>query len=674
MLFYNIFLLSNSNMMKNTIKNIILDNLNVGILVLDSSYKTVYINKYLSYNFNIFKDTFDYKLQYLKIIHPDDIDDESYKCVRFFTNKQNSINTCRFKINNEYKWMKISRIYHDNKYLHSFENIDEYKKIYSDLHEEKLKNDKDYKQKSTFLANMSHEIRTPINGIVGMLTLLDDTTLSSEQRDYTDMLRECSNNLMTVINDILDFSKLEAGKVNLDMKCYNLRKCVESTVDILSAKIYEKQLDFSYDIDDSIYENISIDNNRLKQVLLNLLGNAIKFTDKGSVKLHISKIDQLDNENQISIKFSIVDSGCGITKNNYKYLFKSFNQLENNSKINEGTGLGLVICKELVTLMNGKIWVDWSEVNEGSRFCFIITTSHCKCITSNDTQEKNIDVLKNRKILILDDNRENRLSLAGIVKKWGMIPRTYSSAIEALYMYEEDYALGLIDVQMPEMSGKDFAIKLKKQNESTKRKQLPLIALSSLGEIKQDYSTYFKAILTKPIKETKLKELCIDSIINNSSSNYQIQHIPMMFDLTVDLKNSINILIVEDVIINQRVVTIFLQKLGFVNIDIVDDGKKCLEAMSKKKYDVILLDIRMPIMNGELVFKYIFDYYTHDINNAYSFKNTKKPYIIAVTAYSQKEDREKYLSMGFDQYISKPIIITELDIIMNNFISNLLAN
>ena len=649
-------------------------------MVLDSEYNNIYINKYAIDYFNLNLNS--NKLDYSKLIHPDDFENDSYKCNIFFKKKQNTVNICRFKINNEstsevYKWIRITRIYiDDNNFIHTFENIDEYKKLYNDLHQEKLKNDIDYKQKSIFLANMSHEIRTPINGIIGMLTLLDDTTLSNEQRDYTDMLRECSNNLMTVINDILDFSKLEAGKVNLDIKCCSLRKCIESTVDILSGKIYEKQLDFTYNIDNSIHETINIDDNRLKQILLNLLNNAIKFTDKGSIKLNISKIESIKNEEgTVSIKFSIIDTGCGIVEANYKYLFKSFNQLDNNAKINEGTGLGLVICKQLLKLMNGDIWIEKSEINKGSEFSFTINTTYCKSKLLNNQVSKNIEILKNRKILILDDNRENRLSLAGIVKKWGMIPRTFSSAIEALYMFEEDYSLGLIDVQMPEMSGKDFAIKLKK-HENNNKKNLPLIALSSLGEIKQDYSIYFKAILTKPIKETKLMELCIDSIRNNNS-NYKIQHVPM-FDMTIELKNSINILIAEDVIINQRVLTIFLQKLGFINIDIVDDGKKCLEAMSKKKYDIILLDIRMPIMNGELVFKYIFDFYTSKqlVNNNVcgKFMNNKRPYIIAVTAYSQKEDREKYLKMGFDQYISKPIIIEHLDIVMNNFINNLLSN
>jgi signal transduction histidine kinase/DNA-binding response OmpR family regulator len=651
----------------------ILEYINVGIIVLDDNFKNIFINKYLIKLFNLTDNLDTYSLLY-KYIHPEDLNKENDICNNFFTDKKSSDNISRFIINNDYKFIKISRVY-NNRYIHTFYLLDEYESEYECLHKEKIKQDEEYKQKSSFLANMSHEIRTPINGIIGMLTLLDDTTLSNEQRDYIDMLRECSNNLMTIINDILDFSKLNAGKVKLEQKSFNLRKCIESVSDILSSKLYEKQLDLKYKIDNSIYENIFIDGNRLKQILLNLIGNSIKFTNKGSILLNVSNVS--NTTDSLKLKFSITDTGCGIRKDDYKYLFKSFNQLDNNIKLSEGTGLGLVICKQIVTLMNGDIWVEHSEINKGTTFSFTIITKGCPDVQLPSKQLQINDVLKNRKILILDDNRENRLSLAGTVRKWGMIPRTYSSAIESLILYEDDYSLGLIDVHMPEMSGKDFAIKLKLQNEQNNRKNIPLIALSSLGEIPSDYSNYFKGTMTKPIKETRLKELCIDSILNTSNNNYKIHHIPI-FDMTSDLKNSINILIAEDVIINQRVITIFLQKLGFINIDIVEDGKKCIEAMCKKKYDIILLDIRMPIMNGELAFKYIIDYYKNkedknkDVLN--NFINKNQPYIMAVTAYSQKEDREKYLSMGFDEYISKPIIIEHLDIIMNKFITNLLSN
>lgn len=665
--------------------NIILDNINIGVLVLNDQYQCIYVNQYISSNFKVNINTSNIKSEYQNVIHPDDLTTDSNKCRLLFLQKQSSTNTCRLRYHNrDYKWVKITRHYNVDNYIHTLENVDDLKMAEVNLHNEKLRNDKDYKHKSTFLANMSHEIRTPLNGIMGMLSLLEDTMLTNEQRDYIDMLRECSNNLMSIINDILDFSKLEAGKVVLDIKCTNLRTCIESAADILSSNLLEKKLEFRYQLDSTIPNTLNLDGNRLKQVLLNLMSNAIKFTDQGSVILSVTRENA---EGQMTLKFSFVDTGCGIADTDYDKLFKSFSQLDNTSniKLNEGTGLGLVICKELVSLMHGQVWLDWSELGMGSRFCFTICTSSCDNTHANaklDKENSKNNVLENRKVLILDDNRENRLGLVSMVNKWGMIPHTFGSAIEALYMLKlnaYDCQIGLIDVQMPEMSGKEFALKLKKQNDDLNRKHIPLIALSSLDGIKHDYSAYFKGQLIKPVKESKLRDLCIECIENNFDyTNHPYQEtIPT--ELTTELKNSINILVVEDVPINQRVITIFLQKLGFNNIDVVDDGKKCLERLTCKKYDAILLDIRMPVMNGELVFKYINSYYKPLRNKPtskpiYTLLNRQKPYIIAITAYSQKSDREKYINMGFDQYISKPVNIDHLGTIMNIFMKLMMSN
>lgn len=652
--------------------SLLIENINQGVIVLDEKYNCKYMNQYMCNNFNI-DNSFKITQTVLEsFIHPVDIEESIDKCKLFYKTKQGSSHICRLKYyNREYKWVKITRLYYEEEqmYIHFVENIDDYKNTNIKLHAEKLKNSKDYKQKSMFLANMSHEIRTPLNGIVGMLTLLDETQVTNEQRDYIDMLRECSNNLLSIINDILDFSKLEAGRVVLDISCSNLKKCIQSASDILSSKLFEKNLDFTYKIDPNVPESINFDSNRLKQVLLNLIGNAIKFTDKGSISLIVTR-EKMIGPYSFVLKFAITDSGCGIASKDVDKLFKSFSQLDNasNIKINEGTGLGLVICKELINLMNGTIWLDSSEINKGSRFCFTISSSECE-VTSKKVETDN--VLSNKHIFILDDNRENRLGLSNIVHKWGMIPHPFSSAIEALYVMklnQYEFEIGLVDVQMPEMSGKEFAIKLLKQNNEFNRKQIPLIALSSLGDIKQDYFSYFKGQLLKPIKESKLRELCIDSVNNFVQPNFS-----RTIDLTSELKSAIQILVVEDVLINQRVATIFLQRLGYYNIDVVDDGKKCLEALSTKQYDILLLDIRMPIMTGEIVIKHILDYYNLK-STKYRFLNKRKPYIIAVTAYSQPEDRDKYIDMGFDQYISKPVNIDTLDTVLSVFIKLMMSD
>jgi len=653
----------------------LLNDINIGLIVLNCDYTLSFMNDYVKKFFkeNDIKEQ-DYFDNYIDIICDEHKEQEIERRKDFKFNKIESESICKIKsINNTSLWIKINRTYNgkNDKYIISFTDITYFKNLELECEKSKNLNDKEYNHKSSFLANMSHEIRTPLNGIIGMITLLEDTFLNNEQIDYINMLRECSVNLLSIINDILDFSKLEAGKINLDLKCINLRKCIESVNDILTAKLYEKkELEYNFFIDPIIPENIMLDCNRLKQVLLNMLTNAIKFTDKGSISLNIKKVNN-------TLEFLIQDTGCGINDNDKEKLFKAFTQLDNKSStINQGTGLGLIISKELVKLMGGSIYLESSQVHIGSTFKFCVDLLYCDSENVNNDQEIIDDILQNttligKTVLILDDNRENRISLTNTVNKWGMIPIPFSSAIEALHMAKinSNYDIGLIDAYMPEMNGLDFAMKFRNYNKNT-----PLIVLSSLGEINNDYKLYFNGHLLKPYKESKLKQLCLENLVNCSTESDK----PIYVQLNQELKNDINILLVEDVIINQKVVLKFLSKLNFNCIDVVDDGKKCLEMMSKKKYDIILLDIKMPILDGELVCKYILDYYklrySQRQNKEFLLKGNNQPYIVAVTAYSLKEDRKKYLNMGFNDYIPKPINIKQLELCMKNFVENLLNN
>jgi signal transduction histidine kinase/DNA-binding response OmpR family regulator len=630
-------------------------------------------------------------------IYIDDKEAEQEYMYEFLKNGIENINTIRIRYDDNYKWFlskkKILRSENNNHNLLILEDIHDNKSMEIKLRDETLKAEKAYNHKSIFLANMSHEIRTPLNGIIGMLTLLEDTELNDNQQDYISMIKECSFNLMTIINDILDFSKLEAGKIVLDIKPMNLQECIESTNDIIVSKICEKSLEYIYNID-PVVNYIKSDVHRIKQVLLNLLSNAIKFTDEGTIILNVESISETQynnlmnkysiNGNKYKIKkdmlylrFNIEDTGCGIETSEQEKLFKSFSQIDNKitSKIYQGTGLGLAISKELIDLMNGCIWLDWSEVGRGSRFSFVLKVEIYNEV-EGESEETRAVILKDKNVLIVDDNLYNRISLTGMIKKWGMRPYAFSNSEEALYFAKiTQFDIGLIDYCMPKIDGPTFAAKLREQKEFNNKK-MPLVALSSLGEKISKTTKYFKSYLTKPFKESNLKMICIQ-LLEKDNIKIDNKKVPSLTNNNIDnyirqnnldqLKNDIRILIAEDVYINQRVILSFLNKMGFNTIQIVDNGQECIDLVKTNDFDIILLDIRMPIMNGEETL--------HIIKEMYKDEKYKKiPYIIAVTAYCLAEDKEKYINMGFDDYLAKPVSYNELNKCINKFIKLLLRD
>lgn len=690
---------------------LLLDTLPVGIVRLNEDHKCVYANKFIMTMFNSASIDSVYDM-HMKSIHPDDKESQMKICKEFLLDHIESESTYRLFDHsfNEYRWIKNKRVLikpevtspllsnttdpvdtTEIAFMYTIQDIHQNKLYEIELQKATQTAESAYNHKSIFLANMSHEIRTPLNGIIGMLTLLEDTKLSSDQVDYISMIKECSFNLMTIINDILDYSKLEIGKITLDMKSMNLLKCIESTNDIVLSRIYERGLDYNYTIDPNIPNFLNADANRLKQVLLNLLSNSIKFTDHGRIFLNVELLSQDDfctlakihdpelrteypdtGSTNVFVRFDVTDTGCGIDVSDHLKLFKSFSQVDNRvtTKIYQGTGLGLAISKELVALMNGFIWLDWTEVSKGSRFSFVIQSSEAEDHPeSTDTSDS---ILIDKNVLIVDDNLQNRLVLSSMVSKWGMKAHPFSNSEEALYFTRiKKFDIGLIDVCMPKLDGSAFANKLREQEDST-NPDIPLIALSSLGDKLSSISKHFKTYLIKPVKESKLKQVCIESLQSDCASDMQhgspsnkvLQHYIIKNDL-VQLRDTVRILLAEDVYINQKVIVSFLQKLGFSNVTVVENGQQCLDTLEKSDFDVVLLDIRMPVMSGDIVLQ--------KINVKYSFNShRRKPYMIAITAYCLKEDKEKYLAMGFDNYIPKPVNINVLETIMNNFVQHLL--
>ena len=483
-----------------------------------------------------------------------------------------------------------------------------------------------------FMANMSHEIRTPLNGIIGMITLLDNTSLSIEQLDYISMLKECSINLMTIVNDVLDYSKLRDNSVKLEMSKVDVRKCIESASDIINSKL-SPNIDFICDIDINTPKYIDSDSDRIKQVLVNLLFNSIKFTEKGKITLTVTP------ESTDTIRFTVSDTGCGIPENSLYKLFKPFQQIQPNitTKLHQGTGLGLVICKEIVTMLGGEIKLLASKINVGSTFTFTI-----KYCPKNYEQ---MDVIENQSlvskhVVVVDDKVPNRIYLSKILMSYGMIVSTYSDAEEALCFCKDIiFDVGIIDICMPRMDGPMFVNKIRKlQNEN---RYLPIIAASSLGDKNLYNKALFEEHLIKPIQENKL----LKSLYNvfNKTLNTDNQERVLKIDLRV--------LIAEDIHINQKVVKSFLVKLGVSseNIDIVDDGSLALDKLKTKTYDIAFIEIKMPIMDGEELIQIV----KKDVY-------IKKTFFVAVTAYYLHNEKKRYLSMGFDDYLTKPLSIHSL--------------
>jgi signal transduction histidine kinase/DNA-binding response OmpR family regulator len=565
-------------------------------------------------------------------------------------------------INIGYKSVLIS------KFIQESDDLEYILHVYIDISKEG-----DYK--TSVLSNTTHEIITPLNCILGMLSILEDTNLNTDQQDYLEMIKECSYNLLSIVNDILDYSKLEIKKIKLNNTPFDLRKCIESINDIVLSKVNEKKLEYNSIFDQNLHVNFIGDQNRLKQVLLNLLYNSIKFTDKGSITLHVSAINYNEfnnftkkntsfNAKNQYLRFDIIDEGCGINKIHEYDIFNSFVQVSTDStKIYQGSGLGLSICKKLIGLFEGKIWLDWSEINKGSKFSFVIELE-IDNITPIHEIEDTLNILENKRVILIDDNMYNRISLTALLIKWNMDVVNFSNAEEALQflkMQKRPFDIGLIDFCMPKIDGIMFAEKLR--NTTSINCNLPLIALSSMNDKIHNKSSIFVEYLLKPVKESKLKQLCID--IFNKSKDTIIKQ-PSIIN-HIFAKKTIRILIAEDIFINQKIIVNYLNKLGYVNLKVVNNGEKCINELTLKEYDILLIDIKMPVLNGVEVCTIIQNNFLGS-DNTYKFINKRKPYLIAVTAYCLKEDTDYYFKKGFDEIINKPIQLEELNTVLELYL------